>query len=90
MPTTRANRRLESEGDPPAVAATTRQRNTARARSRVNRGGGPAGGRPAGGRTLRRSMSTPNLEEGDREDVFFDDEEEDVGKTLHAKDGKVI
>jgi hypothetical protein len=85
MPTTRVKCRFESEGDPPAVAATTRQRNTARARSRVNRGGGPAGGR-----TLRRSMFTPNLDEGDREDVFFDDEEEDVYKALHAKDGKDI
>ena len=38
---------------------------------------------------VRRSVSTPNLDEGEREDVFFDDEDEDVGKTLHAKDGKV-
>ena len=24
------------------------------------------------------------------DEVFFDEEEEDVGKTLHAKDGKVL
>ena len=94
MPTTRSNRQLESEGEPAPIAPTTRQRHTARARAQVNRGGGLPGGRNqggghVGGRTLRRSVSTPNLDEGEREDVFFDDEDEDVGKTLHAKDGKV-
>ena len=94
MPTTRSNRQLEPEGDPAPIALTTRQRHTARARAQVNRGGGVPGGRNqggghSGGRKLRRSVSTPNLDEAEREDVFFDDEDEDVGKTLHAKDGKV-
>ena len=44
--------------------------------------------RACGSGTTRRSISAPNIE-SDQEEVYFDDEETDIGKTLHAKDGKV-
>ena len=40
------------------------------------------------GSGARRSRSVPNP--GNQEDVFYDDDEEpDIGKTLHARDGKL-
>ena len=59
------------------TGSKTRQRNTARSKSR-------------GARSLRRSVSAPNLEADAQEEVFHDDEEPNIGKTLHAKDGKVL
>ena len=52
----------------------------------------PDGGRPRLARSAkakagRRSKSVPG--EVDQEDVFHDEEEEDIGKTLHSKDGRL-
>ena len=81
MPTTHARTRL-SEDQPQAQVEgavgprQARQRNSARARA--NRA------------HPRRSRSSPNMQDGHfEEDVFYDDEEPDIGKTLNTKDGKV-
>ena len=37
----------------------------------------------------RHSRSVPNQEANVEEDRYLDDEEPDIGKTLHTKDGKV-
>lgn len=81
MPTTRARTRLpedqpQGEVEGAAGPRQTRQRNSARARA--NRA------------HPRRSRSSPNMADGHfEEEVFHDDEEPDIGKTLHSKDGKV-
>ena len=81
MPTTRARTRVAEDQPQVDVEGAagprqTRQRNSARARA--NRA------------HPRRSRSSPNLQDGHfEEEVFHDDEEPDIGKTLHAKDGKV-
>lgn len=72
----------EARGQLRGRGGQARQRNAAAAKSK-SRGGGR--------RNLRRSLSAPSLQrEVNDEDVFFyDDDEPDIGKTLHAKDGKV-
>ena len=94
MPSTRAQNRQAAEPEPvvegaepePVVGGAvppkqTRQRNSARARSKGAQGGGVA--------HHRRSRSVPNQEAIVEEDRYLDDEEPDIGKTLHTKDGKV-
>ena len=75
MPTTRAQKKNNSEGGDKGTSA--RQRNNARAKSKD--GGGGVQGQAA--------TASENHETND--EVYFDDEEPDIGKTLHAKDGKL-
>ena len=94
MPSTRAQNREAAEPEPvvegaepePVVGGAvppkqTRKRNSARARAKGAQGGGVA--------HHRRSRSVPNQEAIVEEDRYLDDEEPDIGKTLHTKDGKV-
>ena len=96
MPSTRAQNRQAAEPEPvvggaepehePVVGGAvppkqTRQRNSARARAKGAQGGGVA--------HHRHSRSVPNQEANVEEDRYLDDEEPDIGKTLHTKDGKV-
>ena len=82
---TRAQRRPQGvnvEGNEANVVSApvqpSQQRNVARAR-------GSQRGRIGVWGTSRRSKSFSEVEE----QVFFDDEEPDIGKTLQVKDGKV-
>ena len=73
MPVTRAQKRTDSEGGDKGRSAA-RHRNAARAKSR-----------DVGGPFQAAAASDDN----DNDEVYFDDEEPDIGKTLHAKDGKL-
>ena len=70
---------VERDGNAPPSRA--RQRKAAKTKS----GGGSttAAAKAGGGPT-----TTAAAEEANQEEIFFDDEP-DIGKTLHAKDGKV-
>ena len=74
MPVTRAQKRTDSVGGDKGRSAA-RHRNAARAKSR-----------DVGGQVQAAAASDDN----DNDEVYFDDEEPDIGKTLHAKDGKEI
>ena len=54
--------------------SSARQRNAARAKSK-----------DVGGQV----QATAARDDHDNDEVYFDDEEPDIGKTLHAKDGKL-
>ena len=73
MPVTRAQKRTDSEGGDKGRSAA-RQKNAARAKSK-----------DVGGQAQVAAAS----DDHDNDEVYFDDEEPDIGKTLHAKDGKL-
>ena len=73
MPTTRAQKKTNSEGGDKGSSA--RQRNVARAKSKDS------------GVQGQTAADSDNHDTND--EVYFDDEEPDIGKTLHAKDGKL-
>ena len=96
MPTTRAQNRVDG-GEENTVESDARQRNSARARARGGgigqRGGGQrgvghrTGGAQRGSGAQMGGGVQDNIQA--EEEIFFDDEEPDIGKTLHAKDGKL-
>ena len=73
MPITRAQKKTDSEGGDKGSSAF-RHRNAARAKSKDN-----------GGLVQAAAAS----DDHDNDEVYFDDEEPDIGKTLHSKDGKL-
>ena len=94
MPTTRAKNRVDpvlvgpehvetgTDAEPGSAPPPrqSRQRNSARSKTRGARGGGHS----------NQGRNNPEkVHEDVEEEVYFDDEEPDIGKTLHSKDGKL-